>query len=726
MPKITDISVTITGNVYLFFILICLGVGVIYYMYRSTLPPVRLRTRIILAVIRFGALGLIVSMLFAPVFTVSIEQAKKPLLAVLVDTSASMGITEKTVSRPDEVRTVLTQDINQLLSKDFDIRYFAFNRVATAVKQELFDTLRFSAEGTDISSALKETARLSQTDSVRGIILLSDGNYNLGENPVLIAEKIHIPVYSVGIGSVERECDVLISNVQYNEIMYTNTKNTITVSVQGSGFTDASAEVTLLSDDKLIEIRIIQLPDNYRERAVTFSFTPEEAKTVKLTVSVPPRPGETNTVNNKRDFFIKVLESKIQILLVSGRPNQDFPFLLRSLESNDRFSVTSAVQRGNTVDEPGKEQKINQLHQFNVFILIDFPNGETDFLSKIRQEIIENKKPLLYIRGAVLTNDYVNQLADIIPLSGVTEIGKEEEIYLQIPPQALNHPVMRLVDDKEKNTALWQKLPPVYTSSGIPIPAKGAEVLGVIDPLRTSKTARSVPAPVIIVSKINGRKGIFINAYNLWRWKLMAQRDASIENVYDTFFENCTRWLSSAEDSRTFSITPNKEFYKYGEQITINAQVYTETYEPLNDAAVRITVQKGGISVDRILQSLGEGKYSTTIDGLESGEYKISGFALKGDQQLGTATAQIMVGSFSFELMSTSLDSVLLLQISSAAGGKYFNARSVEALSSLVDDRPVIYHRSKTLAVSNTVWLLSIVIVLLCIEWFIRKRLGML
>jgi len=731
MPKITDISLILHGSTLVFFILLIAGLITIIFMYRRTTPPAKTWRRVVLAVVRVGAVVGIVALLFTPLLTLSIEQHKKPVIALLVDTSSSMNITDKTTNRREGVLDLLGSAGFDNISNDFDIKYYAFNRAAVEFNQENIDSLAFDGEGTDIASAVALAMEQAQDYSLRNIILVSDGIYNLGENPVRATESLGIPVMSIGVGDATPQRDVLISNIQANEIAYTGSTIPVTVSIRSSGYSDTPAAVVLTSDGITLDSQVIQLPENNRERSVTFNFTPAEAKVYKLQVEVSSQENEITTTNNRREFFVKVLESKINILIAAGRPNQDYAFLKRSLESSENFSVTGIVQNPGGYYYGAINEIMSRLEAFHLFILVDFPGSayQDNLTQAIRQEIIANKKPVMYIRGKSLSAEHMVHFMDIVSIKSFAKMGIEEEVYLQLTQSAFEHPVFRISDDPNENAALWKKLPPVFTADAVPVPADTAGIMGRIDAPNTWGTIRTDFAgntPLIFLSRTDERKSLFVNVYNLWRWRLMALRDIDITGLYDTLMENCVRWLVNKEDSKLFRIATNKEFYQNGEQVVINAQVYTENYDPVENAEVQVTIQKSGITINRVLQSFGDGRYTTTLEILEPGEYTINGEALQGNRLLGKDTGEFAIGEYSIEMLKTTMDSTLLAHIAFVSGGRYFNLQEAEALPAELDPSPEIVYKKIDIEIWNKAWLLCAIILLLCLEWFIRKRLGML
>jgi hypothetical protein len=483
-----------------------------------------------------------------------------------------------------------------------------------------------------------------------------------------------------------------------------------------------------MEDGKVLGSTVLRLPTDNMERSVTLNYEALSSGNHKLRVNLSAQNNEVLTDNNEREVFLKALENKVNILLLSGRPNQDYNFIKQSLEQNKDFSITGLIQKNAGYYSSDVQDIVNRLETFNLFLLIDFPGTENidEVTRKVLDEIRTNNKPFMFIRGKKLARNILNAFGNIFALDGFSERGTEEEIYLSLKPSALDHPVFRLFEDSGENTANWNKLPPVFTGPAIPVPADFEDIFGVVDKNRTQSTTYGENTPIIIVNKDNGRKSIFINAYNLWRWGFMSLRDQDITGMYDMFLENAVKWLVNKEDSKLVRVSTAKEFYQNGEEVTINAQVYSENFNYVNDAEVQAVIRKEGVNVSRTLQSIGDGLYKTTLEILEPGEYNVNIEARLGDRLLGSDDYGFTIGNFSVELLKTSMDSLALGQISAASNGRYFYPDEIDRLSEFLNSDPEKVTEKYEFDFRNKWWLLFLLIVLLCFEWFVRKRLGML
>ena len=109
------------------------------------------------------------------------------------------------------------------------------------------DSLVLNDDATDITAALRKIRGQKDVSNIGAILLATDGNYNLGQNPIYETEQLGLPIFAVGIGDSTEQKDLLITKVSANELVYTETEVPIDVTVKSAGYKGERVEV-ILSD----------------------------------------------------------------------------------------------------------------------------------------------------------------------------------------------------------------------------------------------------------------------------------------------------------------------------------------------------------------------------------------------------------------------------------------------------------------------------------------------
>ena len=92
----------------------------------------------------------------------------------------------------------------------------AFSASVHPIDIDTLDRLRTSGQATDLALALR-SALIAVADSrlLAGVVMLTDGRHNLGEDPVRVAAEQGVPVYVLGVGLHPPPDDVHIVDVAF-------------------------------------------------------------------------------------------------------------------------------------------------------------------------------------------------------------------------------------------------------------------------------------------------------------------------------------------------------------------------------------------------------------------------------------------------------------------------------------------------------------------------------
>ncbi len=198
-------------------LVLCLlaAAGLTWWTYGRSVPRVPTARRLLLSALRGAALFIVLILLFEPVLRRIEATEEPPVLAVLVDGSQSLG-------REDgEGGAAAARDALRRLP-DLDgaeARLYTFDAEAAPLDGPA-DSLRFEGVRTDIAGALQRIERDLDAQNLGGVLLISDGRYNTGRNPIYLAERYDVPIYTTVVGDTARQRDVLVARVTTNEIAY--------------------------------------------------------------------------------------------------------------------------------------------------------------------------------------------------------------------------------------------------------------------------------------------------------------------------------------------------------------------------------------------------------------------------------------------------------------------------------------------------------------------------
>ena len=699
------------------------------YIYRHTVPRISRALRYVLIALRAAALSLILIVLFEPLLSLHSSEEQKPTLALLVDNSLSMSLSDKNGSRETYIKTALQSDGYTDLVRATDLHPYSF---AGTVNMLLPDSFNANGGITNISMAIQQAQEQSPT-RLHGIILISDGNYNTGQNPLYDAEKSPVPIFTVGVGDTVQQTDVLVSSIITNSVGYVGTSIPVDAVVQTTGLQPRRLPVSLMEDGKRIaqqNVSVGSLSGDVAEARVSFSYVPTSAGIKKLTVSVPSTEEEVTANNNSKSTAVKVLKSKINVVVVAGPPSADVSAVMQSLHNDPNVSAMLYTQQPDgELHAFDQSPPLSQsLSKADCLVLVGFPTAATphpllqQLLSSVRSKSIS----LFFISGRTIDLSKLSTLEPVLPFSITGKSTEEQSVLPVVLPRFKFNALLQPKTDPV-NPFSWEKLPPLYTFLST-FQAKAQS--------QTLVTVKihgiDISSPLVVSFHSAGMKAIGFLGYGLYRWKLLASSLGDTRDFFSEWFPSLIRWLSTKDNDPFFRIEPAQDFFTQGEPVDFTGQLYTENYEPVDNADLRIAVKnsRGERIADVPLQSLGNGRYEGATPGLPEGEYRYTGISLRQGDTVSTAQGRFSVGGQSIEFEETRMNKTLLQQIAKKSGGTYADIATftsmVQSILHRSDMQPQKHIHTSEIELWNIPSFLGIIVLLLAVEWFLRKRNGML
>jgi hypothetical protein len=131
-----------------------------------------------------------------------------------------------------------------------------------------------------------------------------------------------------------------------------------------------------------------------------------------------------------------------------------------------------------------------------------------------------------------------------------------------------------------------------------------------------------------------------------------------------------------------------------------------------------------------VLNALGSGQYQGAFESLREGEYKFTATVTVNGAAIGNDQGTFSVGSQNAEFLETRMNKPLLQQIAAQTGGRYYESNNLGSLDHDVTAMPNFkshdVSKSAEIEIWNSRWMLALVIIVFALEWFLRKRNGML
>lgn len=720
----SGIEFGLSAQVFVVLLAIAFAAVIVILYYRRTLPVIPLRRKLPLIVLRLITLCTLALLIFQPLLRLIISSRDRPVCAVLVDNSKSMRLVDGVGSRASVLRTLLAGPDLRLPRSRAQMEYYTFGVHPGTAPGLPDDTLRLNDDATDIAAAVRELATEKEHLNLRAAVLLSDGVYTLGQNPLYDAERLGIPFYTVGIGDSSEQKDVSVDRVTTNDIAFSDVRTPVEVTIRSSGFGGEHLQVTLLGAGKELDRAPLLLQEGSREYIVHLSYIPEGEGEKRLSVTIPVLPQEVTEKNNRRAFTVRVLKSNLHVLILAGSPGPDLSILRQTVAEQPNLSVRTFAQKPGGGFYEGEVSRA-VVDSTDCLMLVDMLTASTQQSTAdlIGHLLGERNIPLLYVGGREVDASRLTVIQEGLPFTFAQAGTMEETISATPEPSQRGNPLLDL--GSEVTFESWTRLPPVYRTIGTYKTAPGASVLVSCTP------SQNLPGgPLILTRAAGNRKSLAITGYGIWRWRLMAQGDPATEQLLPAFMHAAIRWLTTPEDLRRFSVAPTQGMYPVGEAASFTGRLFSATGQTLDDARVRIVLHSVNQVAESDLRSLGDGRYGGSIEGLGEGVYSYRGTAEWHGGTVGVDTGSFTVGGMDLEFRETRMNIGLLRQLAFRTGGAYFSPAELPRLDSALRAQttfvPVQVRNTIDVELWNLRYLLAVLIALFAAEWVLRKWHGML
>ncbi len=720
-------SIGISGSYSVMILAIIIAVIISYFYYRRTVPAISRLVKTLLFLLRSFALSLLLFIIFEPLFTRITGSTEPPAIAVILDNSISAGLKDAKFDRKKIYRNILRK--TDLQENFEDIKTIAFDNSFRFIENIAFDSLDFRGQSTNISKALNWVAEDLKSENTAAVVMVTDGVFNTGNNPLYPAEKLAKPVFVIGVGDTSYPKDISVVSLIANEIVHLNSVVPVNVNLQVNGFQGKEVSVFLYEDKKKIAEQKIQIHENNETITLTFEYKANREGIHKITAEAKALDDELTTANNIVSDFIEVTSAKKNIMIIAGAPGPDLSFIKNAIEQSKGAKIKAFVQKKKSAFY-GRIPGEADFNAADVIFLIGFPNKYSpDNVLNLLKSSLEKGKSLFLIASADLSWKKLKIIETHLPFTILAANNKEYQAIAKFNEQSLNNPLLRTISGV-KNLTEWNELPPLFRTEVFVKSKPRAEIIA-----KVKVNDIVLNEPLIITSSNDNQKTLAVLGYGIYRWRLLGYAQSQYqgkitEDLFTAFINNSVAWLTSDANKKKVIIKPAKSNFKRNEKIEFIAQVYDAAFNPVDNANVNLKLRDGDNQFELTLYPLGNGQYSGYTENLSEGDYYFSGNASVNGKNLGSDKGRFSVGDVPLEYQNLRMNKSLLSEIAQRTGGKFYFNDNVDELVRDIKKIPQFKPRSKTVKIELPLWnlpvILAVIIFLFAIEWFFRKRFGLL
>jgi len=718
--------------------------------YRRPLSPLTRVQRALLVSLRVITLAVLILLILRPIALLPPVGSRDAVVPVLVDVSRSMRLADaEGQTRIDRATALLNAPLLPAIRRRFTAEVYA---VGDGIAPSSVDRLRADARRTDLSGAVAAIRERYRGQRVAGIVLLSDGGdtagslsgSGAGSSPVAAGGP---PVFAVGIGSPDGLRDREVLGVTAGDPRLDAASVDLHVTATSTGFGRAPFQLRVLANGQPIETRRVVPQADGSPIDEVFTVSPNPQNTTVYTAQIPVDETESVAENNSRSVLVSPAGRKRRILVVEGAPGFEHSFMTRAWSVDPGLEIDTVTRKGKNADgqdtffvqaAAGRSPMLtsgfpSSRDKLFVYDALVIANVEADFFTRAQLGMAadfvgERGGGLLVLGGKSFAQRGLagTPLEEVLPvelndrrgslvrtsLAG-TDLQPHNKVTLTV--EGTSHPVMRLGSTIDDTQQRWNAMPALAGSASLGGPRPGATLLAF------TTASDGTIHPVVAVQRYGHGRAMIFGGEASWRWKMML---ASTDRSYEFFWRQAARWLSAAAPDPVQISAP--ESPEPGDAVSIDVDARDASFAPVLDAKIDATLTAPGSEPRPLtLRHAEGGRFSAAIRPDQAGLYRVHASARAGSTALGEADRWMYVGGSDREFADPRLNEGFLRRLARMSGGRYVRAADASQVAGWLASAVPQDAAPERRDIWHEPWTFVLIVVLLSLEWIVRRRWGL-
>ncbi len=733
------------------------------------------------AAFKIFALSLLAICLAEPLWSSVRTRPGANLFLLLIDDSASLQIRDAGAasSRGEQLKSFLEDrqaGWQTRLAQEFDVRPFAVTSRLESLSD--FSRLKFADHHSAWHQALRQVSQRFAGRPVAGIFLFTDGIVTDERPPGWTADGLP-PIYPIVVGESTGLQDLAVDDVAVSTTAFEDAPVTITAEVKHQGGAERAVTARVLDDRQtVVKEETFRLPKEERATSVRFQIRPAQPGLSFYTLQIQPNSdddglSEATLANNVRRIAVDRGGGPYRILYVSGRPNWEYKFLNRALETDEQVKLTGLLRiakrepkfdwrgragessnplfrgfdgvdaeterfdqpvivRLNTVDgqelREGFPKTADELYPFLAVIVDDL---EAEFFSTAQLELLERyvseRGGSLLMLGGM--ESFVPGGYRRTPLARVLPVSLEETssgpavrgFKLDLTREGWLQPWARLRSTEDDDRQRLKSWPAFLTLNSVGREKPGATVIAEV------LAASGEKLPAVAAHRYGEGRCAAVLLGDLWRVQLQTAEDQRSQDDLGKAWRQLVRWLIADVPERIdLRAVPVEEDPSV---MRVEARIKTADFQPQDNSSVVITATlPDGSSLTLPAEpSLAEaGLYEALMAVAQPGAYRAEVRVTDGD---GAAVGGDITGwvhdPVAEEFRRVAPDREWLAQLARQTGGEFVAKDQLAHFVQQLTRKPAPITETTTSPLWQHPLMLLLIVAGLCGEWGLRRWRGL-
>ena len=733
------------------------GAIAIWFWYRRETVSLSKPWPIVLPALRSVAVALMLAMLTGPILSRQWLSGSLANIVVLIDESSSMLLEDhnQSMHRSARVADWLEGDgdragwlADQMRGFQVQVVGFGSSDARRTDLRVVWDSavhprsepirVELKADGAQsaIGQALETIA--SGAGSPTAMVLITDGQSNSGVAMSEVADRLRvrqIPVFAVGMGVIDEPNDLALLAVDHPKSMIASDVFQGVATVKQQLPDRTPYQLTIRKDGKILWTERF-IADGNSIRTIDYRFEGESLfegvsedgasgnRSIPLDLEFDLEfDGEDAIVSNNRlESSLWGVTQKNRVVIVDRRGRWESRYIKNAFERDSAW-LLDAVLGPSEFDARGFPASRDDLIACDLMIAtMETASGWSDLQKRwIADHVAESGAGFIWIDSGRESSagDALSDL-DWLPVTFDTRNRVSPIRRLELSSTAWGERAFAFEADEQANSKLWASFPAPRVARRV-AEKPGAEVFV------AGRTESDRSLPMLVASRFGQGKVIYIANDESWRWRY------NVADLYhQRFWNQIAQWTMQAPfalENEFASFDVGDRTNEVGGTISVRALLKNADRSPMTGARAYAVIQENGVRIDTIPLSeypAGSGMYAGVSPPLAEGKFTLS-LEVPGVPAENTPWhSDVLVrAKANAEFQSLSQNRFALQQLAEKTSGAYVDESEREKLSEILRPRQTgKIEESRWPLWQSYPWFIAVV-ALLSVEWFLRKRAGL-
>lgn len=492
---------------------------------------------------------------------------------------------------------------------------------------------------TAIGNALMNGITKFKGQHISGIILITDGMNNSGDDPSnsiarLLEKYPNLNIHVVGVGSKNPSVNISLEKISHRPEVMKGDDLVVDMVVRSHPKLRGKIVTVELSygkgDKKKTETKDVHLLGTDQRESMKIKIeegTDDEPISVKILENKTIK--EADYTDNQQTSSVSVLGKKVRILILENYPrwewrylknywirdteyletyfilfsaDKDFIFTMLKKDDKDKSSnVSTEFQKDfpEYTTFPQRQDELKKLLKFDVIVIGDVPTDKLTYVEnpdkevpggmKLIAEAVNRGRGLVLIAGSNANplkykDTPLGALLPVVPLDE-PEFGSEshaESYSLEWTLAGKEHQLIDIRPEFEASDAakvspeqIWKELAEFYWWA----PIKGVKpVAEVLAQHPTQTLADGTKIPIIATMRYGAGRVLYMGTDETWRLRYLKG-----DKYFGKFWQGVARFLAQRVRGKRCEIVLDKKRYEPGELIRVDMKYIDKDYKPFNN-----------------------------------------------------------------------------------------------------------------------------------------------